>query len=450
MMEALKQIAADKNLKMDVVFDTLKKGFLTAAMNYYGASDNIIVKIDHNTAEIKVYATKLVVQDIEDAKLEITLTDAKEIDPDTQMNEEIEVPLDVSKFGRNAIMKIKQILIQQTSEAVRDNIYDSYKDRENEVVSCVVQQIVRGDVIVLIGKVEAVLPRREQVKSERYFRGDSIRAMVVEVLKSSRGPQIILTRSRPEFVGKLFEIEVPEIYEGIVEIKNVSREAGERTKIAVYSSDDKVDALGACVGMKGIRIQSVVRELNNEKIDIIPWHEDLMELAARAMSPAKVDDVIINERDGESFYVIVEQDQLSVAIGKSGQNVKLASRLVGRDIDLMSREEYDSELLKMERADMPLVQYEGLTDEIKKNLVAAGMATLGNIAEKTLIELSHILKIDKEDARMVVDRVERFITNTEVEQEASADSTDEGATEALQDAVTTDAPATGERPGEES
>jgi N utilization substance protein A len=245
--------------------------------------------------------------------------------------------------------------------------------------------------IVLIGKVEAVLPRREQVKTERYFRGDTLRAMVLDVQKSTKGPQIILTRNHPDFVKKLFEIEVPEIYEKIVEIRTISREPGERSKIAVYSKDEKIDALGACVGMKGIRIQAVVRELNNEKIDIIPWAEDILELTARAMSPAKVKQVLVNEQSPKSLYVIVDEDQLSIAIGKSGQNVKLASRLVQKDIDLMTATEYAQELESQKRSQEMVENSTEVDAALKEKLISSGFAILGDIADADTVEVTAAL-----------------------------------------------------------
>lgn len=437
-IESLKQIAAEKNLKMDVVLDTLKTGLLTAAMKSYGTSENLSVKVDHNTAKIEIWATKKVVEEVLDPRFEISLSDARKLDPEAGMGQEVNQPLNFRDFGRNAIQTIKQILIQRTREAERDNIFDNYKHRVGEVVSCVVQQVIRGDLIVLIGKVEAILPRREQVKSERYYRSDTLRAMVLEVQKTSKGPQIVLTRNHSDFVKRLFEIEVPEIYEKIVEIKTVSREAGERTKIAVYSGDDKIDALGACVGMKGIRIQSVVRELNNEKVDIIPWSEDVIELTERAMSPAKVNRIIVNPRLQNSLYVIVNEDQLSIAIGKNGQNVKLASKLVNRDIDLLTEDEYADEQERIARSEEPIADFEGLGKEEKQALGAAGLSLLAEVEKKSIPDLVAILG-DKTVAEEVFKAVDEYINGPEEEApaadeppvEAQGTETPAGAGEAL-------------------
>jgi transcription termination/antitermination protein NusA len=427
MMEALKLIAAEKNLKMDVVLDTLKKGLLNAAMKSYGTSENITVKVDHNTADIQIYAVKKVVEQVTDPRFEITTAAAKKIRNDAQLGEEVSESLNVKDFGRNAIQAIKQILIQSTREAERDNIFDNYKERIGEIVSCVVQQVAKGDIIVMIGKVEAILPRREQVKNERYFRGDTIRSMVLNVQKSAKGPQIVLTRNHPDFVKKLFEIEVPEIYEKIVEIKTVSREAGERTKIAVFSKDEKIDALGACVGMKGIRIQAVVRELNNEKIDIIPWSDDVLELTARAMSPAKVRRVIENEDAENSLYVIVDDDQLSIAIGKGGQNVKLASRLVQKDIDLMTESEYAQELESRERAQQDIESFAELDETVKDKLITAGFETLGDVADSEAAELAPALDGNEALAKEVHQKTNKFVYGmTEEETTQAAEPEDSG------------------------
>ncbi|MDP6124910.1 MAG: transcription termination factor NusA, partial [Candidatus Latescibacteria bacterium] len=273
-IEALGQIAREKNVSVDLVADTLEFGLLSAAKKKFGTSDNIDIEMDINTGKISIWQHKAVVEEIEDPALEITLEEALSVDSDAEIGEGVADEVPFTAFGRMAIQSAKQILVQRIREAEREKIYETYSQRIGEILIGTAQQISRRDVIVNLGRAEAALPYNEQIPRERFRPGDTVRAYVKEVLRTVKGPQIILSRTHPGFLHQLFQVEVPEIFDGVVEIKAVAREPGDRAKIAVVSSDDRVDPVGSCVGPKGSRVQAVVRELNNERIDIIPWAAD--------------------------------------------------------------------------------------------------------------------------------------------------------------------------------
>ncbi len=346
--DILKQISKEKNLSTELVIKTLQDGLVAAAKKYLRTMDHIEATYDEKTGVISVIRKKKVVETVENEDEEMTLEEALELKADIKIGEEYIEPIDFSLFGRNPIQVAKQIIIQRVREAEREIIYEEFKERVGELVTGTIQQIDKGDVLVNIGKTGAIIPRREQIPRERYRQGDTIRAYIYRVQNTSKAPIVSLSRTHPEFVTRLFELEVPEIYDKIVEIKGVSREAGIKSKVAVVSHDEKVDPVGACVGMKGNRIQSIVRELNNEKIDIVSWSTEFPLFVRRAISPAKALD-ILDEEEGRPVVVVLEQDQLSLAIGKGGVNAKLASRLIGREIDLYSREEWAEEKAAREK-----------------------------------------------------------------------------------------------------
>ena len=327
-MEALSQIAREKNVDRDLVVQTLEEALISAAKRRYGNTDNFEVKIDSASGQMEVVARKIVVEEINEPSLEITLPEALELDAEAQVGSEVVERLDFTDFGRNAIQTAKQILIQRVREAEREHIYSQFSGRCGQIESGIVQQISRGDIILNLGRAEAAIPYKEQIRRERYRQGDAVRGYISEVLRSSRGPQVLLSRTHPEFLRKLFAIEVPEIAEGIVEIHAVSREPGERAKIAVSSSDERVDPVGACVGVKGSRVQAVVRELSGERIDIVPWSEEPEVFVSRALSPAVVLRVIVDHRRHHAT-VIVDGSQLSLAIGKSGTKFEIGSSAYG-------------------------------------------------------------------------------------------------------------------------
>ncbi len=340
-LEGLALIAREKNIDLDVVISNVEESLLAAAKKHYPDLENLSFKLSRQSGEITMIAVKKVVEEVTDKMTEILLEDARELDKTAELDDEMEIYLEVDEeFGRNAIGTAKQVLIQKVRESERDKIYDEYITRVGQLASGTVQQIDKGNLIISLGKAEAILPIKEQIPREKYRQGDRIRAYILDVQKMTNGPQIILSRVSNEFLKRLFELEVPEIFERVIEIRAIAREPGERTKLAVYSADERIDPVGACVGIKGVRVQSIVRELNNERIDIIPYSGSPELFVTRALAPAKVIEIDIFE-DELAMTVAVEDDKLSLAIGKAGQNARLASKLTGWKINIMSETEYN-------------------------------------------------------------------------------------------------------------
>jgi len=344
LIHVIDQISKEKGISKEMVIEAVESALVSAAKKKYGAQ-RIAVQIDPKRGDIVMYAYKKVVQDVANSDEEITLEEAQTLYPEAQMEGEVPLQVEFEGFGRIAAQTARQVIVQKVREAERDVIFKEFNDKVGQLVNGIVLRHEKGAYYIDLGKTEAVLPAREQVPRESYRRGDRIRAYVMEVRDTSKGPQVVLSRAHPEFVSRLFEMEVPEIYENIVEIKGVVREAGDRTKIAVSSKESQVDPVGACVGMKGSRVQAVVRELRGEKIDIIPWSEDPRIFIAKALSPAVVEKVGVTEED-RSALAVVADSQLSLAIGKKGQNVRLAAKLTGWKIDILSESEYDQERQK--------------------------------------------------------------------------------------------------------
>ncbi|MBI4550988.1 MAG: transcription termination/antitermination protein NusA [Candidatus Latescibacteria bacterium] len=370
-LEALGQIIREKNVDRALVWETLKTGLLAAARKRFGAEDNLDVKIDEKTGQIDLVLSRTVVETVEEPGLQIALPDARRINPNAAVGEQVEEKLAFEDFGRNAIQAVKQIVVQRVREAERENIYDTFQSRIGDIVTGTVQQVDRGNIIVKLDRTEAIVPWREQIRREKYRQGETIRAYVLDVQKTTKGPQIILSRAHPQFLELLFRLEVPEIHEGIVELKAVAREPGDRSKIAVFSHDDRVDAVGACVGMKGSRVQAVVRELNNERIDIVPWSSDPSTFVTKALSPARVSQVSILNIEAKKMRVVVEDDQLSLAIGKAGQNARLAAKLTGWNIDLVKRTDLEKMLMAETFGPEPPAAEEAASEEAPAPTVAA-------------------------------------------------------------------------------
>jgi N utilization substance protein A len=345
LITVIEQIGREKGINSQLIIGAVESALQTAARKRFGGTENIQVQIDPKTGEIQVVSIKRIVEQVENSGEEVALEDARKMDPEAELGDEIGALIDVGDFGRIAAQTAKQVIFQKVREAEWDVVYKEYVDRVGDLVHGVILGHERRDYLVDLGKTEAILPAKEQIPRENFRRGDRIRAFLLEVRPSSKGPQLILSRSHPLFVSKLFKTEVPEIYEGIVEIKEVVREPGDRTKIAVASKDQAVDPVGACVGMKGSRVQSVVRELRGEKIDIIPWSEDVRVYIAEALSPAVVERVGVNEEEKSALVVVTDQ-QLSLAIGKKGQNVRLAAKLTHWKIDIIGDVEYEKERFK--------------------------------------------------------------------------------------------------------
>lgn len=390
-LEALRQIAQEKNVNRDMVIETLEMGLISAAKKRFGTGDNVEVNFDNNSGEIVVEAVKEIVADdsVEDPGIQIGVTQAQKADTDAKVGGEVRFRLNFDDFGRNAIQTTRQVLVQRVREAEREKIYEDYQGRIGEIVSGTVQQISRGDILINLGRTEAIIPLKEQIRKERYRQGDPIRAYLLEVLRTAKGPQVVLSRTHPVFLERLFQLEVPEIYEGVIEIKAVSREPGVRAKIAVFSNDARIDPVGACVGMKGSRVQAVVRELSSERIDIVPWSDDEAIFLSRALNPATVRRVVIDRRE-KRMSAIVDDDQLSLAIGKEGQNARLASQLTGWHVDIMTETRYEEILTERQATTVPLAEVPGTGQVTRNRLEAAGILSANDLVR---VSLNTLLKV---------------------------------------------------------
>ncbi|WP_434132894.1 transcription termination factor NusA [Sporomusa sphaeroides] len=334
-MQAFEQLGKEKGIAPEVLFDAIEAALISAYKRNFGSAQNVRVSLDRTTGEIHVYARKNVVEDVSDARLELSLKEAKAIDPRYELEDVVELEVTPKNFGRIAAQTAKQVVVQRIREAERGMIYEEFSNRESDIVTGIVQRIEQKNVFIDLGKAEAVLAPSEQIPDEIYKHADRLKTYIVEVKKTTKGPQILVSRTHPGLLKRLFELEVPEIHDGIVEIKSVAREPGLRSKIAVYSRDETVDPVGSCVGHKGMRVQTIVNELKGEKIDIVKWNADPAKYIANALSPARVLSVDIQEAEKMS-RVVVPDYQLSLAIGKEGQNARLAAKLTGWKIDIKS------------------------------------------------------------------------------------------------------------------
>jgi N utilization substance protein A len=364
LIRIIEQMSKERGIPKESIISTLEAALLSAVRKKYGIDLEINIMIDPKSGVIAMKALKKIVKDVVDPVGEISLKEAKKIDSEKDIGDSIDSPISLEGFGRIAAQTAKQVLFQKVREAEKDAIYEEYKDKAGQIVSGVVIRREKGCYYVALGRAEAVLPQKYTLPTETLKRGETIRTYIEEVKITAKGPVILLSRTHPNFVSELFRMEIPEIYEGLVVIKNIVREAGDRTKLTVTSENSMVDPVGACVGMKGTRVQSIVRELNGERIDIIPWIEDPRVLIAKALSPANVESIGVNEEE-KSAMVVVSDQQLSVAIGKRGQNVRLAMKLTGWDIDIISETEYE----KMRSGDTEPAVEEALKegDDIKED-----------------------------------------------------------------------------------
>ncbi|NLM07092.1 MAG: transcription termination/antitermination protein NusA [Tissierellia bacterium] len=344
-IDALNEIEKNKGIEKKVILEALEAALISSYKKNFDQSQNVKVEINNDTGEINVYAMKEVVEDVEDEHLEISIEEAKTIDPKYSVEDIVRIKVTPMDFGRIAAQTAKQVVMQRIRDAERDVVYDEFITRENELITGMVQRSNRGNVFVDLGRTEGVIPITEQTPDEILEQGDRVKVLITEVKKTTKGPQIILSRSHPNMVRKLFELEVPEIQTGVVEIFSVSREAGSRTKIAVFSKDENVDPLGACVGYKGNRVKAIVDELRDEKIDIVLYSKDINVFIANSLSPSKVLAVFSNTKE-RSSTVVVPDYQLSLAIGKEGQNARLAAKLTNWKIDIKSQSQYEEEIGK--------------------------------------------------------------------------------------------------------
>src|SRR5256886_10331245 len=388
LITVIEQIGREKGIDKEILFEALESALLSASRKTLGAADNVRMHIDRKSGDVRVYCRKKVVEEVTDDTLEISLADAKALNTEAELGDELEQERPPQEFGRIAAQTAKQVILQKVRDAEREGIYSEFAGKEGQILRGVVHRIEKRNVILEIGKAEAILPEREQIPGERYNPGDRIRAYVLEVRRTAKGPQISLSRTHPGYLARLFETEIPEIQEGIVLVKATAREAGERAKVAVASTKRDVDPIGACVGLRGTRIQVISRELRGEKIDIIEWSHDPATFVARALSPAKVSSVTIAEQ-GEldtqpSALVIVPDNQLSLAIGKKGQNARLAAKLTGMRIDIKSESEVEAGRVPVadpaaDRAALDTLA--GMTPEAAAALSAAGLASPAAVAK---------------------------------------------------------------------
>jgi len=335
LLDALTALEEQKGISRDVLIEAIEAALVTAYKRNFNQAQNVRVDLNLDKGSIRVFSRKDVVEEVEDDRLQISLEDAKVINPAYQLEDIVEQEVTPRNFGRIAAQTAKQVVTQRVREAERGLIYEQYVDREDDIVTGVVERLDARNIYVGLGKVEAALPINEQIQGETYHPHDRIKVYITKVERTTRGPQVIVSRTHPGLLRRLFEMEVPEIYEGIVEIKSIAREAGDRSKISVYAHNEEVDPVGSCVGAKGARVQTIVNELNGEKIDIVEWSEDPVVFVANALSPSKVLDVQVNEEE-KSTTVVVPDYQLSLAIGKRGQNARLAAKLTGWKIDIKS------------------------------------------------------------------------------------------------------------------
>ena len=429
MVAALRDVASTKGLTTDEVNDLLKDGILAGLARIYGLNVQAEINVDEITGGVEIIVLRRVVEVVEDASAEISLEEACWDDDSFEVGDVMEVPVDFTQFGRNAVMAVKQSIVQRVREGERQRIRDEFADRVSELLSGEVQQIERGKIVVMLNRsrdAEAIIPWKEQNPRERFRQGDPIRAVLKKVEETPKGPRLILSRADPLFVGALFKLEVPEIYQGIVELRELAREVGGRSKIAVSSRDDSIDPVGACVGLKGSRVQAVVSELGGERIDIVPWHPDTEVFARRALAPARVSKVVSNP-DRQVITAIVDEDQLSLAIGRNGQNVRLASQLIGWQIDLYGSREWlekgadlslfggrDEEQLKM--ADFPLGELD-LSETALAALKAAGYNTFLGIIDLERDEFLRIEGLSEENSDRLLSIIDEL---TVVEGDAQA------------------------------
>lgn len=411
-------VAREKTIDKKIVIEAMEDAIQKAAKSRYGAENDIRCEIDPKTGEAKLTRVLAVVDEVENDATQINVQDAKKRNPDAKAGDMIAETLPPLEFGRVAAQNAKQVIVQKVREAERDRQFSEYKDRSGDVINGTVKRVEYGNVIVDLGRAEGIIRRDEMIPRENVRLGDRIRAFIYEVRREQRGPQIFLTRARPEFMSMLFRAEVPEIYDGVVEIKSVARDPGSRAKIAVISKDSSIDPVGACVGMRGARVQAVVNELQGEKVDIIQWNPDAASFIVNALAPAEVTKVVLDE-DSNRIEVVVPEAQLSLAIGRRGQNVRLASQLTGWDIDILTEQE-ESERRQKEFAERTQLLMDSLdVDEvIAQLLVTEGFATIEEVAYVDIAEIAHIEGFDENTAEQIQSRAREYLEQQEADRDA--------------------------------
>jgi transcription termination/antitermination protein NusA len=398
LIAVLDYMEKEKGISREIILEAIQESLLLASKKSIGPARELEVTIDSKTGDIRAFSKLVVVEKVLDRHGEIHLEDAVKISPDAKLGDEVIKEVTPQNFGRIAAQTAKQVVIQKIREAEKNIVFGEYQERLGEIVSGIIHHYDKQNIVIDLGRAEGVMPPREQCPHEEYRLGARLRTYILDVRERSKGPEVVLSRTHPNFVRRLFEMEVPEIDEGAVEIKGIAREPGYRTKLAVFAVDDKVDCVGACVGLRGNRVKSVVRELNGEKIDVIRWSDDQEEYVANALSPAKLKQVNLNQAKGEC-EVIVDEDQLSLAIGKKGQNVRLSSRLTGWKIDIFR----EGEVLKgVKGAVVVLGELPGVGEKMARNLVEAGFTDLSIIAISEPEDLMQVEGIGQKTAKELI------------------------------------------------
>ncbi|MBI1789713.1 MAG: transcription termination/antitermination protein NusA [Acidobacteria bacterium] len=426
--QSIELLSKEKGIDTQIVLDAVKDALLVAARKHYRTNEDYIAELNEKTGSIDLYVVKKVVETVENPAKEMTLAEARKIDQTAEIDKEVRIGKPTDMLGRISAQTAKQVIFQKVREAERETIYQEYSGRVGELVNCTVKRMEGSDLVVDLGKTEARLPKKEQSRLESYSVGDRIRCVIKIVDKSSKTPGLVVSRAAPELVMRLFEQEVPEIYDSTIVIKGCAREAGERTKIAVQSRDRDVDSVGACVGMKGMRVQSIIRELRGEKIDIIEFSEDPVVFATHALSPAKITRVAIMDTVEKHMEVIVDDSQLSLAIGKKGQNVRLAAKLLGWRVDIKSeeekRQEVETAMAALVAPGAPvsvLVDY-GLADKLAEKLVEAGIGTVEKLGSMTPEQLEEIPGVEPKMVEKIQQAVNSYYAQFEATGEAAGEA----------------------------
>ena len=435
--QSIEILSKEKGIDPQIVFDAVKDAMLIAARKHYRTNEDYLADMDPKTGAIKLYAIKKAVEAVEDPVHEMTLPEARRIDAQAEVGSEIRIPKNTEALGRISAQTAKQVIFQKVREAERETVFNEYSGRTGELVNCTIKRVEGPDYILDLGKTEAKLPKKEQSRLESYSVGDRVRCVIKLVDKSSKGPGVVVSRAAPELVMRLFEQEVPEIYDSTVVIRGCAREAGERTKIAVQSRDRDVDSVGACVGMKGMRVQSIIRELRGEKIDIIEYSEEAVTFATHALSPAKVSRIMVIDAQEKHMEVIVDDSQLSLAIGKKGQNVRLAAKLLGWKIDIKSeeekRQEVESQMAALVAPGAPisvLAEY-GLDEKILEKLLERSVGTIERLGSMTPEQLEEIEGIEP----AVVEKIQESVNAYYSQFEEPAPEAEPGEAAGVQNAI---------------
>ncbi len=422
LLRTIDQIQRDKGIDSKVLIEALEEAVSSAVKKKFGPDYELEVNFNKEMGEIEVFEFKEVVEKVTDEMSQVSLEEAKKLDPESEIGDSLGMKMDTDTLGRIAAQSAKQVIMQRLREAERDAVYEDFKDRKGEIINGIVQRFDRGAIIANLGKAEAELPVKEQIPKEAYTQGDRLRAYIYDLKPFSRGPQIILSRTHPNFLSALFESEVPEISEGIVTIMQAAREPGSRAKIAVASKDRDVDPVGACVGMKGSRVQAVVQELRGEKIDIVSWDPDPAKFVCNALAPAEILRVIVDE-ENRSMEVVVPDDQLSLAIGKRGQNVRLASRLTNWKLDVTSDSDYNKALKEGYKS---LLKLSGVGEKLATTFYGMGFRSAEDIAKAEVADLVVAKGISERKAEGLIQEAINYLQSLELDKEKARDEKKEG------------------------